>query len=134
MAGIPGMQGYILVMSNDVKVWVSGMVNCDSFSLRFVLNLEGFFYGDGVSKVFRDGGGDRVTARDDGAEGVLALVICGFVDFGLSLHAGGDFPSGVELAVDVEGEVGFNAEKGFDEEFLILLGGVFGEYKVGGVT
>ena len=56
------------------------------------------------------------------------------MDFWLSLHAGGDFSGGVELAVDVEGDVGFDGEKGFDEGFLILLGGVCGEYKVGGVV
>jgi hypothetical protein len=137
MAGMRGMLGYIFVMLKEVRMWVSGMVNCDSFSLRWrVLDLEVFFYGDGgedMCEVFGDGGGDGVVARDNGAEGVLALVISGFMDFWLSLHAGGDFPSGVELAVDVEGEVGFDGEKGFDEGFLILLGGVCGEFEVGGV-
>ena len=49
------------------------------------------FYGDGgedVGEEFGGGGGQGVTAGDNGAEGVLALVIGGFMYFGLSLHAG----------------------------------------------
>jgi hypothetical protein len=54
--------------------------------------------------VFSRGGGEGVAARDDGAEGVLSLVIGGFVDLGLALHAGGDLSGGVYLLVDGAGE------------------------------
>ena len=61
------------------------------FKVEGLLDLVGGLDGDGgedVGKVFGDGGGYGVAARDNGAEGVLALVIWGFVDFWLSLHAG----------------------------------------------
>jgi hypothetical protein len=35
MAGMRGMLGYILVMSKDFTMCVSGMVNCDKMCLRW---------------------------------------------------------------------------------------------------
>ena len=62
---------------------------------------------------------------------VLALFIWGFVDFGLALHAGGDFPCGVEFLVE---GVAVDGLEGEDELFLVLGGGVSWERKVGGVA
>ena len=50
-----------------------------------VLDLEGVFYGDGgedVGKVFGDGGGDGVLARDDGRKGYCPWSSVGLWTFG----------------------------------------------------
>ena len=55
------------------------------------------------------------------------------MDFGLSLHAGGDFSGGSDLLEEGEVEVGQGLE-GFGEGFLVFNGGVCGEKKVRGVA
>jgi hypothetical protein len=65
------------------------------------------FYGDwgeDLGEEFGGGGGEGVAARDDGADGVLSLVVGGFVDLGLALHAGGDLSGGAYPLVDGVGE------------------------------
>ena len=43
-----------------------------------------------MGKVFREGGSDGTAAGNDWAEGVLALGIGFFMDFGLALHVRGE--------------------------------------------
>ena len=71
-------------------VW-DGVLGEHVFEVEGVLNLVHGLYGDGgenFSEEFGGGGGEGVGTRDYGAEGVLALVVGGFVDLGLALYAG----------------------------------------------
>ena len=88
-------------------VW-DGVLGEHVFEVEGVLNLVYGFYGDGgeyLGEEFSGGGGERVATRDDGAEGVLTLVVGGFVDLGLALHAGGDFSGGAYALVKGVGDV-----------------------------
>jgi hypothetical protein len=66
-------------------VCVGDVILCEGvFEVDGVLDLVRGLNGDGgedVGEEFGGRGGQGVTAGDNGAEGVLALVIGGFVDF-----------------------------------------------------